>query len=473
MSTIPKSVNVQHYRGDSGYKIEFEYNTLETAEIVEARLYVREQVDGDLLIKITLTGQPLQWELAAGAGAIEILPADTANLQAGNWYYDIELQTDDETVTAQRGIYELIGDIATDAAGSVPALEYGVTPDQRAALDAANDPDADNPVATMADVQAEDTLAEMNDVALGVLADNDLLAYDSASSKWKDQTPAEAGVQPLDAELTALAALVSAADKLPYFTGLGAAALATLTTFARSILDDVDAATARATLGLGSLAVENTPLALAKGGVGADISAAQNGQAYKNGTVLATRLDNLAATSDPTTANDSTQNYSIGSRWINTSTKGEWVCLDATAGAARWHRTSQATSFRNAIFSQFLSPMLEALTWAAAQIYQAAITFQSTISQAVTSAGAGSTFNQSGTGDIATFQDAGANTVRIPDQGGVVLVAQADGFQGIAGLLGYDSVKKRLVLYHETHNYPVPIDPRNGFRQARFDISYS
>jgi len=128
--------------------------------------------------------------------------------------------------------------------------------------------------------------------------------------------------------------------------------------------------------------------------------------------------------------------------------------------------------FRQYIFAQFISPMLEALTWAAAQIYQAAVTFQSTISQAVTSAGAGSTFNQSGTGDIAAFQDAGVTTVRILDQGGVALIPQAGGFQSIAGLLGYDSVKKRLVLYHESHNNPVPIDPRNGCRQQRDFITY-
>ena len=81
------------------------------------------------------------------------------------------------------------------------------------------------------------------------------LTTSSASSTYLTQSSASTNYQPKDADLTAIAGLTSAADALPYFTGSGTASTTTLTTYGRSLIDDADAATARTTLGLGTMAI--------------------------------------------------------------------------------------------------------------------------------------------------------------------------------------------------------------------------
>jgi hypothetical protein len=62
-------------------------------------------------------------------------------------------------------------------------------------------------------------------------------------------------VEAWSAVLDLIAGLSPAADKVPYFSGASSAALMTVTTFIRTLLDDTDAAAARSTLGLAALAV--------------------------------------------------------------------------------------------------------------------------------------------------------------------------------------------------------------------------
>lgn len=92
-------------------------------------------------------------------------------------------------------------------------------------------------------------------------AASDLSAHEAAGdphSVYLTSAEGNAAYQPLHAILTALAGLTGAADKLAYFTGATSMAVTTITSFARSLLDDTSASDARTTLGLGTAATSNT-----------------------------------------------------------------------------------------------------------------------------------------------------------------------------------------------------------------------
>ena len=56
----------------------------------------------------------------------------------------------------------------------------------------------------------------------------------------------------------------------------------------------------------------------------------------RGGCTLLPAYNNLLATADPGASNDNTQDYSVGSRWVNIIARRVWTCLSAATGAASW-----------------------------------------------------------------------------------------------------------------------------------------
>jgi hypothetical protein len=118
--------------------------------------------------------------------------------------------------------------------------------------------------------QIMDALQRRTGEAAGILYADDIVSIPSGSLSATDVQSALYELrnekQPLDATLTAIAGVTTAADRVIYFTGVDSAAAATITSFARTLLDDASANAARTTLEIGYIDKDALGYATGNGG---------------------------------------------------------------------------------------------------------------------------------------------------------------------------------------------------------------
>lgn len=162
---------------------------------------------------------------------------------------------------------------------------------------------------------------------------------------------------PVDSELTALAGLTSAADKLPYFTGPGTASLADFSSYARTLIALANKAALQAELSTDDM---QTAIGISEGAqhmgtyTGSTITdnqtAKQNIQELETAAEQRPQFVVADADTDPGVNDDSNSSstaatpdvsgYSVGDIFLNdTASPNElWICIDNTDGAAVWWR---------------------------------------------------------------------------------------------------------------------------------------
>jgi hypothetical protein len=173
------------------------------------------------------------------------------------------------------------------------------------------------------------TRCSISDSAGGIAAPTTAATINGRWQVGASTTFFAGGVALLGAPLTAINGLTPAADRIAYYTSASAGAMTALTAFGRSLIDDVDAAAARTTLGLGTAATQNSTAFQAADATLtalAGVTSAANKLAYFTGV-------DTAAVADITTA---------GREILSTATSGTngQVLTSSGGGAPTWTTVS-------------------------------------------------------------------------------------------------------------------------------------
>lgn len=325
------------------------HNTLGLATQAELDAEALTRSTADSTLATAITAEATARAAADTAEATARTAGDTAAEAAANTYTDDEIAGLSATYVplTQKGAAS--GVASLDGAGKVPTSQLpalAITDTHviasQAAMLALTAETGD--VAVRSDLNKSFILDGSDPTVLAnwqeLLTPTDTVLSVNTQTGVVNLTAADVGAQPSDAELTAIAGLVSAANKLPYFTGSGAASLADLTAFIRTLLDDPDAATARATLGLGTAALSASgdfQAADAELAAIAGLTSAANKLPYFTGSGAAALADVTAfARTLLDDADAATARATLGAAQVDTVvalTDGANIATDASLGS--------------------------------------------------------------------------------------------------------------------------------------------
>lgn len=172
--------------------------------------------------------------------------------------------------------------------------------------------------ANTAKVSADGSVTTHSDVVVTAVTDNEVLAYDNGTSKWINQTPAEAG-------LAAVSHTHSATD------------------ITSGTLNNARVAESNVTQHVGALVHQSLSGAGTNTHTQIDthISSTSNPHTVTKAQVGLTNVQDLKvkldATTAPTTTDDSGSGYAVGSTWIDITANKSYICVDATVSSAIWN----------------------------------------------------------------------------------------------------------------------------------------